>query len=217
MIDVPLTAMLTIDRVPKSFIDLLPNGISTHAILAAFLTCGSADTLMNLDPWRRVWPSRRDFEESLPVFWPENLRGSCSHFHETCGETLTTLPPSASGLWTSVRKSSSGYSGRGSQYEGRYQNILCQQEKRLRIAWERVLSVFPDIDWGVFSYNWIVLNTRSFYYVSPSEEEPEDWNDAIALVPFADYLNHADNAVRGCPFRFHNLPLTYFEAMLGHF
>jgi len=35
---------------------------------------------------------------------------------------------------------------------------------------------------------------RSFFYVSPGKDEPEDWNDAIALVPFADYFNHDDKA-----------------------
>lgn len=41
---------------------------------------------------------------------------------------------------------------------------------------------------------------RRFNYVSPGKETPDDWNDAIGLVPFADYLNHADNTARRCLF-----------------
>jgi hypothetical protein len=54
MITVPVAAMLTIDRVPKSFVDRLPNATSTHAILAAFLTHGDTEELRELDPWRTV-------------------------------------------------------------------------------------------------------------------------------------------------------------------
>lgn len=31
--------------------------------------------------------------------------------------------------------------------------------------------------------------------MSPGKDEPEDWNDAIGMVPFADYFNHVDDAV----------------------
>jgi rhamnogalacturonyl hydrolase YesR len=80
-------------------------------------------------------------------------------------------------------------------YESRYQNLLAQQENRLQQAWKSVLSVFPDMDWDKFSLNWLILNTRSFYYVAAGEKRPEDWNDAIGLVPFADYFNHSDAGV----------------------
>jgi hypothetical protein len=40
------------------------------------------------------------------------------------------------------------------------------------------------------------VNTRSFYWIGLGQEAPEDPNDAMGLVPFADYFNHADVAVR---------------------
>ena len=83
------------------------------------------------------------------------------------------------------------------EYETKYQNLLARQEKRLQDAWTNVVSVLPDTDWDTFSYHWLILNTRSFFYVKDGEKPPEDWNDAIALVPFADYFNHVDDAVSG--------------------
>ncbi|OJJ83430.1 uncharacterized protein ASPGLDRAFT_74880 [Aspergillus glaucus CBS 516.65] len=68
------------------------------------------------------------------------------------------------------------------------------KKKRIQIAWECVLQQFPDTNWEIFCYNWLIINTRSFYYVTPGQDEPEDWNDAVGLVPIADYFNHADDA-----------------------
>jgi hypothetical protein len=39
------------------------------------------------------------------------------------------------------------------------------------------------------------VNTRSFYWIGEGQETPEDPNDAMGLVPFADYFNHADVTV----------------------
>lgn len=72
-------------------------------------------------------------------------------------------------------------------------------EGRLRNAWEKVVAVFPETDWKAFSYHWLIVNTRSFFYLMPGEEQPEDRNDAMALLPFADYFNHSDVVVRFLP------------------
>jgi hypothetical protein len=54
--------------------------------------------------------------------------------------------------------------------------------------------VFPETDWEAFSYHWLIVNTRSFFYLMPGQEPPEDRNDAMALLPLADYFNHSDVA-----------------------
>lgn len=181
MIAVPLSTMLTIDCVPKEFVDRFPHETSVHGILAAFLTHGDAKLLKRWDAWRKTWPSRQDFQESLPILWPENLGNY--------GEGQITLPPSASGQWNSFSMPSCHI-----EVKDTYQNVFFQQRKRLQDAWKNVFSVFLGTDWSLFSYHWLILNTRSFYYVSPGKGPPDDWNDAIGLVPFADYLNHEDNA-----------------------
>lgn len=66
-------------------------------------------------------------------------------------------------------------------------------------AWEKVVAVFPETDWEAFSYHWLIVNTRSFFYLMPGEEQPEDRNDAMALLPFADYFNHSDVVVGFSP------------------
>ncbi|KAH3044542.1 hypothetical protein KXW83_005812 [Aspergillus fumigatus] len=194
MIAVPLDLMITIDSIPATFTKQFPPGTSIHGILAAFLTEGDHEFLKRWDLWRKVWPSRKDFEDSMPILWPEELRRSNSEFQKAPCERPFLLPPSASGIWNSFKTSQ-----RDRKFESKSQNLLAQQEKRLQDAWRNVLTVFPNMDWDKFSFHWLILNTRSFYYVKPGQEPPEDWNDAIGLVPFADYFNHSDDAVRASP------------------
>lgn len=195
MLSIPVSLMLTIDSIPESFVSLFPAETSIHGVLAAFLTHGDPELLAELDAWRSVWPDWAEFESSMPVFWPARLRRSNSSVvgrGNSVSEGLTFLPPSISGLWDSFEKLAGP---EDYEYETRYQNLLAQQEKRLQDAWKHVLSVFPETDWKVFAYNWAIINSRSFYYVSPEKGEPEDWNDAIGMVPYADYFNHVDDAV----------------------
>ncbi|KAI9933715.1 hypothetical protein ASPWEDRAFT_35628, partial [Aspergillus wentii DTO 134E9] len=181
IIVVPVRVMLTIDSVPEQFVKQFPNGTSIHAILAAFLTHGDAEELQKWDVWRKVWPSRESFADSMPVLWPEHLQASSFKT-----EHPVLLPPAASGVWNSIPNSDF-------EYDATYQKILPDQQKRLHGAWESVLCVFPDTDWDAFSYHWLIINSRSFFYVTPGKPHPEDWNDAVGLVPFADYFNHADD------------------------
>ena len=181
---VPLKAMFTTNCIPQSFSNKFPEGIPVHALYAAFFTIGNPEDLEKYDLWRKTWPSRQDFEDSMPILWPEHLRlNSQQHSH--------LLPPSISGSWDSFRKRKSEY-----PYESFHQDLLAQQEKRLQTAWEKVAAVFPETDWESFSYHWLIVNTRSFFYLMPGEEQPEDRNDAMALLPFADYFNHSDVVVR---------------------
>ncbi|RAH49862.1 ribosomal N-lysine methyltransferase, partial [Aspergillus brunneoviolaceus CBS 621.78] len=199
MLSVPVSAMLTIDSIPSSFVEQFPSGSSIHCILAAFLSHGDAALLKELEPWRKVWPSFREFEDTMPVLWPEHLRRSNSAFEKAAGDSSSEssssaapsslLFPSISGLWNTFQKEPVGV-----DYETRYQNLLSQQENRLQAAWAHVRTVYPEIDWSTFAYYWFIINSRSFYYVSPGKAEPADWNDAIAMVPFADYFNHDDDA-----------------------
>ncbi|KAB8207410.1 hypothetical protein BDV34DRAFT_211708 [Aspergillus parasiticus] len=174
IVTVPLKAMLTSERIPSYFTRKFPDGTPTHALYAAFLTNGNAEDLEEFNAWRKTWPSRQDFKDSMPILWSESLRNY--------------LPPSISGHWHSIQSRDK------LQYETTHQNLLAQQEQRLRTAWDIVVSVFPDTDWEAFSYHWLVVNTRSFFYLMPGQEPPEDRNDAMALLPFADYFNHSDVA-----------------------
>lgn len=190
MVTVPLSAMFTINSIPGSFISKFPDGTSVHAILAAFLTHGDPEDLQKYSLWKKAWPERREFEDSMPILWPEASRASNSDYETKESALRDLLPPSISGSWNSFPKQKSHF-----EYESSHQNLLAEQEKRLRIAWDTVVAVFPETDWKTFSYHWLIVNTRSFYFLMPGQEPPEDRNDAMALLPFADYFNHSDVAV----------------------
>lgn len=181
--------MLTIDCIPKTFVELFPERTSTHGILAAFLSHGDTSLLAKWKEWRDSWPDLQSFKNCMPISWV-NAPWSPSVEHGELGTSHFPLPPAASGYWDIMKASSKRYN---SEYT--YQNILPKQERRMLSAWECVLQAFPDTDWNMFSYHWFIINTRSFYYVTPGKEEPEDWNDAVGLVPIADYFNHANDEV----------------------
>ncbi|KAL4783013.1 hypothetical protein BJX76DRAFT_270176 [Aspergillus varians] len=183
IVRVPRQVMLTVDAIPSSFTSRFPEGTPVHALLAAFLCHGEPEDLEPYELWRKTWPTRKDFEDSMPILWPEHLHNSPS------SESGTLLPPSISGRWKTVQKEKLDF-----EYECSHQNILAQQEQRLRKAWESVVIVFPETDWETFSYHWLCVNTRSFFYLIPGQESPEDRNDAMALLPFSDYFNHSDVA-----------------------
>ncbi|EYE98074.1 SET domain-containing protein [Aspergillus ruber CBS 135680] len=180
IITIPSSVMLTVDSVPSTFVKKFRTGTPTQAILAAYLTRGDRRSLKKWDPWRKVWPSRQVFEDSMPLLWPEFSQNNS-------GAGGIILPPSASGTLKTAQANSLGECDKEI-----YQNILSRQRMRLQHSWEDVVSVIPDMDWDSFSYNWCIVNTRSFYYVGPGKEDPEDWNDALGLVPFVDYFNHSD-------------------------
>ncbi|PLN79104.1 ribosomal N-lysine methyltransferase [Aspergillus taichungensis] len=192
MLSIPRTAMLTRDSIPASFVEQFPKATPNHGILAAFLTHADTNILQDLQPWRNVWPSFREFQDTIPLLWTDRLRASSS----------SVLPPSISGRWNTFRKTPAG-----ADYESIYQNLLPQQEKRFRNSWEYVVSAFPETDPDAFAYYYHIVNSRSFYYVSSIGEEPEDWNDAVGMVPFADYFNHADDAP--CDVRFDGKKYTF--------
>ncbi|KAI5297678.1 hypothetical protein KEM55_004390, partial [Ascosphaera atra] len=86
---------------------------------------------------------------------------------------------------------------------------------RLLRAWEIVSAVLPTTRWEDFLYYWLIINTRCFYYDgnlvghsdARSHGKPSDDNDAIAMMPFADYFNH--NSDRGCKACFDGLEYTF--------
>jgi hypothetical protein len=211
MVSVPISAMLSVDSIPPSFTNLFVDGIPIHGLIAAFLTHGKPETLKKYSLWKATWPTRQDFEESMPILWPEKLRVSNSSHAITpqAVDSSITLPPAASGLWNTFRKRTLVQ-----EYATKHQNQLAQQEKRLQAAWKGVTTVFPDTDWDAFLYYWLIVNTRSFYYVKPGEEPPEDANEAMTLVPFADYFNHKDDAVSFFFFFFFFFPSEIFGTLV---
>lgn len=162
--------------------------------MAAFLTHGTQEQLAKFQLWFKTWPARQDFEDGLPLLWPRELGGRSWPDSVTSEDTAVgvhqspnLLPPCISSLWNSVKRAP-----RFKRYESEHQGLKPAQERRLGQAWTDVIFAFPETDWKSFSYYWLILNTRSFYWVRPDQEPPENRNDAMALLPFADYFNHSD-------------------------
>jgi SET domain len=72
--------------------------------------------------------------------------------------------------------------------------LLNKQKTKLALDWNAASSAFPHLSYDHYVYNWFLVSTRTFYYTSsnPDTKNPPDTNDCLALVPFADYFNHAD-------------------------
>ncbi|RAH75529.1 uncharacterized protein BO66DRAFT_310466 [Aspergillus aculeatinus CBS 121060] len=213
IVTVPHEAMLTPSRIPTSFSSRFPDGTPTHAVYAAYLTNGDPADLEPYTLWRRTWPTRADFEASMPILWPASFRHPTKAEHSSSSSSSALpksdapalpLPPSISGQWTTIPPQPCAH-----DYETTHQNLLAQQGQRLRRDWDMVAAVFPNTDWDQFSYHWLIVNTRSFFYLVPGQEPPEDRNDAMALLPFADYFNHSDVA---CNVKFDGLHYVFRAA-----
>ncbi|QSZ30824.1 hypothetical protein DSL72_000382 [Monilinia vaccinii-corymbosi] len=75
-------------------------------------------------------------------------------------------------------------------------SLLETQRERITSAWTVICNAFPEphITYEIFTYNYSIVNSRTFYYVSPtlksSKHQPAK-EDRLALNPFADYMNHS--------------------------
>ncbi|KFY35378.1 hypothetical protein V494_05973 [Pseudogymnoascus sp. VKM F-4513 (FW-928)] len=77
--------------------------------------------------------------------------------------------------------------------------LLSNQMKKFSLDWATVSGAFPDRTRDHYLYNWLIVNTRTFYYVPPGTKRKKDPQDCMALNPFADYFNHSS---QGCTVEF---------------
>ena len=168
LITVPTKALLTIDSLPKQF-KRIHSTISVHGLLASFLANAETQYNTEYDAWRATWPSMDDFKTSMPILW---LQSYClSDF----------LLPLATRDFRSRSSDSS--------------HLLAHQQVRFQNDWAAVLKTFPDAQYATYLYHWLVVNTRCFYYDLPLFTRARSRHDEMALCPFIDYFNHADQGV----------------------
>lgn len=74
-------------------------------------------------------------------------------------------------------------------------SLLSNQLKKFSVDWETVSRAFPALSRESYLYNWLIVNTRTFYYVTPGLKHKKNPSDCLALNPFADYFNHS---YQGC-------------------
>jgi hypothetical protein len=76
--------------------------------------------------------------------------------------------------------------------------MLSKQKIKLEKDWKVVSAAFPAIERKEYVYAWLLVNSRTFYYVTPATEKYSR-DDRMVLQPVADLFNHADD---GCSVTF---------------
>ncbi|KAI1478281.1 SET domain-containing protein [Daldinia eschscholtzii] len=75
-------------------------------------------------------------------------------------------------------------------------DLLSKQEAKFKRDWATVLAAYPEqLDEKRYRYAWMLVNTRTFYYVNPKLKKRSK-DDHMCLQPVADLFNHTDEG--GC-------------------
>lgn len=162
-------------------------GITVHGLLAAYLAlCPGA--LTTLEPWVTVWPTREEFKATMPIAWPQSISGLSNDIltdRRRAGDPYPQfLPPALAGARKSATVSGTERTG-----------LLPHQSRKFRKDFGMVKTVYPAADLEEYMYFWLVVNTRTFYYVPPGRKAPSNPDDAMALCPFGDLFNHSSTGV----------------------
>lgn len=139
--------------------------MTVHGLLATDLALNVPANTKKYAQWDAVVPSWDDIQQSMPLTWPM---------------TLQDLLPTAA------------------------KSILNKQRKNFEKDWAAVSAKFPFVEKGgikpsctrdEYLYAWMLVNTRTFYFVTPQTEKLPT-ADHMALQPVADLFNHTD--LGGC-------------------
>ncbi|KAF2488857.1 SET domain-containing protein [Lophium mytilinum] len=81
--------------------------------------------------------------------------------------------------------------------------LLSAQKAKLAKDWRAAQPLLPSTTFNFFTYAWLIVNTRCFYWDYPNvpaarlpkKRQSLTADDCYAMCPFLDYFNHAD---QGC-------------------
>jgi hypothetical protein len=83
--------------------------------------------------------------------------------------------------------------------------LLTAQRSNLERDYVNIHAIHPSISRHLFTYTWLIVNTRTFYWEYPDlpnahprlpKKRPQlTSDDCYAMCPFMDYFNHSD---KGC-------------------
>ncbi|KAK0723961.1 hypothetical protein B0T21DRAFT_293899 [Apiosordaria backusii] len=179
LIYVPTSSLRSLTTVRSKIRHALPppapnnKGTPVHALLAADLTLETPFAAIKYSAWHAIVPTRDEIFSSLPLAWPPSDY-----------DKLHSLLP----------------------FQAR--THLSKQKAKFEKDWELIRDVvFPALEMPPnrgttykqrFLYNWLLVNTRTFYHETPKTERLSK-DDKMILQPVADLLNHADE---GCEVSF---------------
>ena len=128
----------------------------------------------------------------MPILWPvEVTKDKHQDMADSYCYTFRALPPAIGGAWGTIQHSQIDWQGKT--------GLLYKQEEKLKKDWKTVRGVFPDADIETYTHYWLIVNTRTFYFMPPGVKNAPPQADRMALCPFADYFNHADHGVSWLP------------------
>jgi hypothetical protein len=80
--------------------------------------------------------------------------------------------------------------------------LLSNQRTKLEKDWSDLRTHLPNISKDLFTYTWLIVNTRTFYWEYPDlpnshprlprKRKQLTSDDCYAMCPFMDYFNHSD-------------------------
>ncbi|KAI1334695.1 SET domain-containing protein [Xylariaceae sp. FL0016] len=73
-------------------------------------------------------------------------------------------------------------------------DLLFKQQTKFARDWAAVAAAFPDLGEDDYRYAWLLVNTRTFYYLNPQLKR-RGKEDHMCLQPVADLFNHG---AEGC-------------------
>lgn len=65
------------------------------------------------------------------------------------------------------------------------QDLLQNQKRKLKLDWEIVTKAYPGIKYEDFVYRWLIVNTRTFYYLDPKSKKQPARDDCMVRNPFS--------------------------------
>jgi hypothetical protein len=81
-------------------------------------------------------------------------------------------------------------------------DLLKKQRTNMEKDWTDLHSTLPGISKSLFTYTWLIVNTRTFYWEYPDLPKTHvrlpkkraqlTADDCYAMCPFMDYFNHSD-------------------------
>ncbi|KAK2058489.1 SET domain-containing protein [Colletotrichum caudatum] len=83
-------------------------------------------------------------------------------------------------------------------------SLLAAQREKFEAHWALVAASFPDVAYEDYRHAWLLVNSRTFYHVTPKTAK-RCRDDHMILQPVADLLNHSS---RGCSVAFDDRSFT---------
>ncbi|PSR83846.1 hypothetical protein BD289DRAFT_506428 [Coniella lustricola] len=205
ILTVPISALRTKDTVTPALAKRLPlpiasstssskskpkdqNSFTVHGLLAADLTLNTPANTHTYAKWAAVVPTWADLQLVMPLVWPASLQALLP---TTAAKLLAEQREKFERDWAIVSAAfpfPSRVSGRGSASASASNGDANENDPTATAGG----SIAPTCTKQEYLYAWLLVNTRTFYFVTPQTAKELPKADHMALQPVADLFNHTD-------------------------